>query len=179
MFREALMEAQGGGQTSSARNRNAAAGEDESGLSALSTPPRSGSRSPKNGASTPPPRSGSPGLVESQLGGSAGPHAEPESPALALEPAAPSSKTLRRAFPSEIDMLVKDHGEVEDPELMDVRHLRRNSTRAGLNLHSDGTSPIDKGHTSLMSIFDLGDVSSPKSPGAAAVDEKTDAKAAK
>ena len=159
MFREALMEAQGGGQTS--RNRNASAGEDESGLSALSTPPRSGSRSPKNGASTPPPRSGSPGLAESQLGGSAGPHAEPESPALALEPAAPSSKTLHRAFPSEIDMLVKDHGEVEDPELMDVRHLRRNSTRAGLDLHSDGTSPIDKGHASLASIFDLGDVATP------------------
>ena len=90
----------------------------------------------------------------------------------------PSSK-MRRAFPSEIDMLVKDHGEVEDPELMDVRHLRRNSTRAGLGLHSDGTSPIDKGHTSLMSIFDLGDVSSPRSPGAGAVDEKTDVKAAK
>ena len=81
---------------------------------------------------------------------------------------------MRRAFPSEIDMLVKDHGEVEDPELMDVRHLRRNSTRAGLGLHSDGTSPIDKGHTSLMSIFDLGDdETSPRSPGAGAVDEKT------
>ena len=58
-------------------------------------------------------------------------------------------------------MLVKDHGEVEDPELMDVRHLRRNSTRAGLDLHSDGTSPIDKGHASLASIFDLGDVATP------------------
>ena len=185
MFREALMEAQGGGQTSSARNRNASAGEDESGLSALSTPPRSGSRSPKNGASTPPPRSGSPGLekAESQFGGSASPHAEPESPALALEPATPSSKAMRRAFPSEIDMLVKDHGEVEDPELMDVRHLRRNSTRAGLDLHSDGTSPIDKGHASLASIFDLGDVATPAPAGGAAsgggAGGNGDAKAAK
>ena len=180
MFREALMEAQGGGQTAQ-RNRNAKtqnAGEDESGLSALSTPPRSGSRSPKNGASTPPPRSGSPGPHVT-----AGPHAEPESPALALEPAAPSSKTLHRAFPSEIDMLVKDHGEVEDPELMDARRLRRNSTRAGLALHSDGTSPIDKGHASLASIFDLGDVATPAPAGGAAggagAGGNGDAKAAK
>ena len=116
---------------------------------------------------------GSPKLQRSH----AEPPAAPESPA--LEPALLPSSKMRRAFPSEIDMLVKDHGEVEDPELMDARRLRRNSTRAGLGLHSDGTSPIDKGHTSLMSIFDLGDVSSPKSPGAGAVDEKTDVKAAK
>ena len=180
MFREALMEAQG----SSVRNKNASASGGENDGSAAATPPRSGGATPPpsgkrspGGASTPPRGAvaGDPGPAET--GTPAEPPAAPESPA--LEPAPLPSSKMRRAFPSEIDMLVKDHGEVEDPELMDVRHLRRNSTRAGLGLHSDGTSPIDKGHTSLMSIFDLGDVSSPRSPGAGAVDEKTDVKAAK
>ena len=160
MFREALIEAQGG---TGGRSEKVAATPPRSG--SATPPPASGKRSP-GGASTPPRVSGAPGPADADK--PAGPDAEPGSPA--AEPAAPSAK-MRRAFPSEIDMLVKDHGELEDPELMDVRHLRRNSTRAGLNLHSDGTSPIDKGHTSLASIFDLGDVASPASREGLPADE--------
>jgi hypothetical protein len=57
-------------------------------------------------------------------------------------------------------MLVRDHGELECSESMDVRHLRRkaDAVKAGLALNADGTSPIAKGHASLASIFDLGDL---------------------
>ena len=184
MFREALMEARGG----AGRNRGGRTGEDDSvaatptSRSGSATPPLSGRRSP-GGASAPSRASGFAGPADTggfavSRGELGIPGAEPAPPS-----ATPSAKT-RLAFPSEIDMLVKDHGEVEDPELMDVRRLRRESTRTGLNPHSDGTSPIDKGHASLASIFDLADLASPSSPGDAAAvqagaSEIADAKAAK
>ena len=184
MFREALMEARGG----AGRNRGGRTGEDDSvaatptSRSGSATPPLSGRRSP-GGASAPSRASGFAGPADT--GGFAVSRGELGIPG--TEPAPPSatpSAKMPRAFPSEIDMLVKDHGEVEDPELMDVRRLRRESTRTGLNLHSDRTSSIDKGHASLASIFDLADLASPSSPGDAAAvqagaSEIADAKAAK
>ena len=75
---------------------------------------------------------------------------------LARQSSVVGGSALKRAFPSEIDMLVLAHEEVEDPEAKDLRHLRRNSSRQVMRKeNADGTSPVSNAHASLSSIFDM------------------------
>ena len=70
--------------------------------------------------------------------------------------------SLARAFPSEIDMLVLAHEEIEDPVAAQLRHLRRDSVVAK---SASDTMPVPAGHTALASIFDMSSVADKPSTG--------------
>ena len=158
MFREELLLAQG--------VKKLETGVGDGGVDgAAGTPPRSGDSTPLRlgGGNTSPSPLGR-DATPTGSGGRSPERAESENGADSVAEnetnEGPKNSNLRRAFPSEIDMLVRDHGELECSESMDVRHLRRkaDAVKAGLALNADGTSPIAKGHASLASIFDLGDL---------------------
>jgi len=76
--------------------------------------------------------------------------------------------SLKKAFPSEIDMLVLAHEEVEDPVAAQLRHLRRDSVVA--KSVSD-IMPVPAGHASLTSIFDMSSIADRPTTGQPAVGE--------
>ena len=170
MFREKLLEAQGVKKNDNNGESNNESLQGTPPRSGENTPPRRPSPSPlgREGTSTPASGESSPGRGTSLMNDEVFDSVSSEKI---------KQPSMRRAFPSEIDMLVRDHGEIEDPAEMDARHLRRNSVRAGLALNPDGTSPIAKGHASLASIFDLGDIAASgaeKSPLGKSKDFKND-----
>ena len=132
MFREALMEAQGG-----KRRENLSEGTSSVAASPSSTPPQSG----KIARSSTPPPLATRGSLDSTGSSVGDPESDPEIDA----PAA---------------------WKVEDLESTDARRSSRDSRRGGSASHSLGTSPVDDGHASISSIFDLGDVATPKRPAA-------------
>ena len=70
--------------------------------------------------------------------------------------------SLARAVPSEIDMLVLAHEEIEDPVAAQLRHLRRDSVVAK---SASDTMPVPAGHTALASIFDMSSVADKPTTG--------------
>ena len=145
MFSQQLLAAQNRGNAASADDA-----DDPESSAVASSVEASGASTPGTstpGAETPP-------LPRSPLRGEDG-----DAP-MTRQSSVAAGLALKRAFPSEIDMLVLAHEEVEDPEAMDLRHLRRNSILQKEN--ADGTSPISNAHASLASIFDM----SAAAPGA-------------